>query len=66
MLMAWGCADATAIRRKARSIELQAGRASPALAAQLRSLAAQYYTAAESMGAERQQQVIRAPSLLSH
>jgi hypothetical protein len=51
MLSAHGSTDTTALKRMARSIELQAGRASPSLATQLRSLAARYYAAAEAQGA---------------
>jgi hypothetical protein len=42
-------ADARFLRHKARSIELQAGHAAPALAAQLRALATQYYAEAEAL-----------------
>jgi hypothetical protein len=48
MLTAHGSTDIIALKRMARSIELQAGRASLLLAAQLRSLAARYYAAAEA------------------
>ena len=48
MLTAHGSTDITALKRMARSIELQAGRASPSLATQLRSLAARYYAEAEA------------------
>ena len=37
------------LRRKARSIELEAGRAAPTLARQLRSLAARYEAEAEEL-----------------
>jgi hypothetical protein len=49
MLTAHGSTDITALKRMARSIELQAGRASPSLARQLRSLAARYYAEAEAL-----------------
>jgi hypothetical protein len=48
MLTAYGSAEAGALKRKARSIELQAARSSPTLAAQLLSLAEQYYAEAET------------------
>lgn len=38
------------LRRKARSIEIEAGRAAPTLARQLRSLAARYEAEAEELG----------------
>jgi hypothetical protein len=41
------------LRRKARSIELAAGRAAPTLARQLRSLAARYEAEAEELGEPR-------------
>jgi hypothetical protein len=51
MLTAHGSTDTTALKRMARSIELQAYRAAPPLAAQLRSLAARYYAAADAQRA---------------
>jgi hypothetical protein len=41
--------EITRLRRKARSIELEAGRAAPILARQLRSLAARYEAEAEEL-----------------
>jgi hypothetical protein len=41
--------EITRLRRKARSIELEAGRAAPTLARQLRSLAAHYEAEAEEL-----------------
>lgn len=45
----------TRLRRKARSIALEAGRAAPVLARQLRALAAQYEAEADELddGSER-------------
>jgi len=47
MLTAYGSTESDALKRKARSIELQASRSAPSIAKQLRSLAAEYYMAAE-------------------
>jgi hypothetical protein len=55
MLTAFDSIDVNYIRRKARRIELQAGRSSPTLAAQLRLLAAQYYAAAQALDIETTQ-----------
>ncbi|HXP77940.1 MAG TPA: hypothetical protein VN823_27640 [Stellaceae bacterium] len=52
MLTAHDSADAVRLTRKARSIELQACRSSPTLGAQLRTLAVQYYAAAEAPNIE--------------
>ncbi len=41
------------LKRKARRIELQAGRSAPVLAAQLRLLAAQYYAEVEALTGAR-------------
>lgn len=49
MLTTYHGVDAHYLKRKARSIALQAGRSSSTLAAQLRVLAAQYYAEAEAL-----------------
>jgi hypothetical protein len=41
------------LRRKARTIALEAGRAAPTLAMQLRALAARYEAEAEELGEDR-------------
>jgi hypothetical protein len=63
MLTAHESSDIGALRRKARSIELQAGRASPGLAAQLRRLAERYYAEADAEGARLELEALwRTPS----